>query len=98
MTCVPENIPPISELYPHGRRVSNDDPHQCKEGDRRCSRSFNRVDRCNSSREWVTYHDCLKAELCDGNVLECLPLANLNANELKFLGTVTPNGTATMPM
>ncbi|KAI1309273.1 hypothetical protein F5Y03DRAFT_349042 [Xylaria venustula] len=45
----------------------------CKEGDRRCSEQFNRVDRCNSNQEWVSYHDCRKSELCDQIILECLP-------------------------
>ncbi|KAI0103022.1 hypothetical protein GGR51DRAFT_562005 [Nemania sp. FL0031] len=50
-----------------------DAPNQCKEGDRRCSSMFNRVDRCTSNREWVTYHDCRRSEFCDDVILECLP-------------------------
>ncbi|KAI1121278.1 hypothetical protein F5Y10DRAFT_288698 [Nemania abortiva] len=49
------------------------EPNRCKEGDRRCGATFNRVERCNSSHDWVTYHDCRKSELCDGGILECLP-------------------------
>ncbi|KAI1109307.1 hypothetical protein F5Y14DRAFT_432925 [Nemania sp. NC0429] len=48
-------------------------PETCKEGDRRCSLLFNRVDRCNDGHDWVTYHNCRKSELCDDTTLECLP-------------------------
>ncbi|KAI1758078.1 hypothetical protein F4782DRAFT_524774 [Xylaria castorea] len=81
MTCVTEYKPStFLGPYLHSQHVNDDGPHQCKEGDRRCSQTFNRVDRCNSSHEWVTYHDCHQSELCDGSVLECLPLTGLNAN------------------
>ncbi|KAH8158418.1 hypothetical protein CIB48_g9829 [Xylaria polymorpha] len=75
MVCVSEVLPPAFEPDLYDQR-GNDDPtsHQCKEGDRRCSTSFNRVDRCNSNHEWVTYHDCRMSELCNGYLLECLPI------------------------
>ncbi|KAI0968166.1 hypothetical protein F4678DRAFT_204606 [Xylaria arbuscula] len=56
--------------YAYGRLGTRE---VCKEGDRRCSQQFNRVDRCNSDQEWVSYHDCRKSELCDQIILECLP-------------------------
>ncbi|KAI0483651.1 hypothetical protein F4859DRAFT_407651 [Xylaria cf. heliscus] len=96
MVCVREVFPDDPDR--HSQHAYDDDPHQCKEGDRRCSKTFNRVDRCNGSHEWVTYHDCRKSELCDGNVLECIPNVDTNANGLKAHSTVKPNGTATTHM
>ncbi|KAI0540262.1 hypothetical protein GGR58DRAFT_155829 [Xylaria digitata] len=61
---------PTPQSHGHGPRG---DDNQCKEGDRRCNVDFNRVDRCNSGNDWVTYHDCRKAEFCDDRILECLP-------------------------
>ncbi|KAI1175930.1 hypothetical protein F4777DRAFT_578540 [Nemania sp. FL0916] len=53
--------------------AARDFSYQCKEGDRKCDMAFNRVDRCNERHDWVTYHDCRKSELCDEEVLDCLP-------------------------
>ncbi|KAI0459225.1 hypothetical protein F5B21DRAFT_527025 [Xylaria acuta] len=98
MICVPEKTSDNLGPYLHSQRADDDDPHQCKEGDRRCSETFNRVDRCNRNHEWVTYHDCRMAELCDGKLLECIPITDSEGSGLKPHGTVTPNGTANMPM
>ncbi|KAI3333883.1 hypothetical protein F4824DRAFT_470093 [Ustulina deusta] len=74
--CVPEILTSaLTSAAPTlalGHR-DDDDRKECKEGDRRCDRNFNRVDRCNAGHEWVTYHDCRKSELCNEDVLECLP-------------------------
>jgi hypothetical protein len=75
MTCVTEITPTISaQAQPTEFREVDVDSDKCKEGDRRCNGSFNRVDRCNEDQEWVTYHDCRKSETCNDRVLECLPL------------------------
>ncbi|GAP88398.1 hypothetical protein SAMD00023353_2900730 [Rosellinia necatrix] len=73
LVCVPE--PPPAAFVPRvpSERDVDAGPAQCKEGDRRCSVSFNRVDRCNRSHDWVTYHDCRKSEVCDDAIFECLP-------------------------
>ncbi|KAI0408425.1 hypothetical protein F4802DRAFT_618586 [Xylaria palmicola] len=68
---------------------------RCKEGDRRCSPKFNRVDRCNSDAEWVDYHDCRKSETCDEGVLECLPRVADPALGLAVKPNATRNATAT---
>ncbi|KAI0864001.1 hypothetical protein F4860DRAFT_466683 [Xylaria cubensis] len=101
MICVPENKPSTFSALCHHSPQHVDkggSSHECKEGDRRCSTTFNRVDRCNSSREWVTYHDCHQSELCDGNLLECLPLTNSHANDIQSHGNVTHNGTDSTSM
>ncbi|KAI1190809.1 hypothetical protein F5B17DRAFT_385133 [Nemania serpens] len=66
---------------------------QCKEGDRRCSLLFNRVDRCNSDDDWVTYHNCRKSELCDESTLECLPRISYGGNGSMPHGPVNSNRT-----
>ncbi|KAI1823825.1 hypothetical protein F4861DRAFT_508869 [Xylaria intraflava] len=74
MVCVPE-VTNSSEAISQPMYWPDDDnaTNTCKPGDRRCSDSFNRVDRCNEQNDWVTYHDCRKAEYCDATLLECLP-------------------------
>ncbi|KAI0869995.1 hypothetical protein GGS24DRAFT_505205 [Hypoxylon argillaceum] len=80
-----------STPHPHTPRdEEDDDPHRCKEGDRRCDTMFNRVDRCNSLHDWVTYHDCRKSETCDDVILECLPKIQTSNATLS-----APNDTAT---
>jgi len=77
MICVPEFTPTIvAEAQPTEFLKIAADSDKCKEGDRRCNGSFNRVDRCNEDHEWVTYHDCRKSETCNDEVLECLPLGS----------------------
>ncbi|KAF2962779.1 hypothetical protein GQX73_g10795 [Xylaria multiplex] len=79
MVCVPiVTDPPPKSVHKETRTQSlgngpRGDASQCKEGDRRCNADFNRVDRCNSGSDWVTYHDCRKAEFCDDRIFECLP-------------------------
>ncbi|KAI1816561.1 hypothetical protein GGS20DRAFT_537391 [Poronia punctata] len=75
MICVPEIFPPFAQQpgQPEFSRPITD-TNKCKEGDRRCSSSFNRVDRCNGDNEWVTYHDCRKSESCNNEMCECWPL------------------------
>ncbi|KAI0553115.1 hypothetical protein F4679DRAFT_531930 [Xylaria curta] len=100
MVCVPEEEP-TATLEPSlpSQHVDGNGSSKCKEGDRRCSNTFNRVDRCNNNREWVTYHDCHQSELCDGTLMDCLPLTNSYANDMMSNAMVTLNGTiATTPI
>ncbi|KAJ2977387.1 hypothetical protein NUW58_g7826 [Xylaria curta] len=95
MVCVKEVNPKENKSRPHGVQYSAESSNQCREGDRRCSTSFNRVDRCNSKQDWVSYHDCRKSELCNKDILECLPLTgSSNQNDPYAGGKRMPNGTA----
>ncbi|KAI1737405.1 hypothetical protein F4680DRAFT_468184 [Xylaria scruposa] len=99
MVCVTEAEPTDTpEPSLPSQPVDDTSFNQCKEGDRRCSGTFNRVDRCNSNREWVTYHDCHLSEECDDDLLDCLPQRIPYANDMISNVTVTPNGTAITPM
>ncbi|KAI1429772.1 hypothetical protein F5Y12DRAFT_795304 [Xylaria sp. FL1777] len=85
MVCIPEVIPtltghstlaPTPTSHPFGLQDNNEE--KCKEGDRRCDKYFNRVDRCNADQDWVTYHDCRRSEFCHDIILDCLPLQQVN--------------------
>ncbi|KAJ8111817.1 hypothetical protein ONZ43_g5532 [Nemania bipapillata] len=89
--------PHTSTLQPLGLGDDDDGPNQCKEGDRRCSAMFNRVDRCNSNHDWVTYHDCRRSELCDETILECLPKTEFDPAPLTPK-TPMQNGTVAISM
>ncbi|KAI1437129.1 hypothetical protein GGR50DRAFT_143151 [Xylaria sp. CBS 124048] len=76
MICVPEVIGHESISNALDSQDIRDGPKMCKPGDRRCSKKFNRVDRCNEQKDWVTYHDCRRAEFCDKQLFECMPYGN----------------------
>ncbi|KAI0443455.1 hypothetical protein F4803DRAFT_574354 [Xylaria telfairii] len=96
MVCVAEILPSIFEPDLQNQQVNDDPSYKCKEGDRRCSTTFNRVDRCNGNHEWVTYHDCRKSELCNVKVSECLPIQDIDGKSKQPQKTATKAGTAPM--
>ncbi|KAI1195719.1 hypothetical protein F5X97DRAFT_231175 [Nemania serpens] len=104
MICVAEVVDPTAvsiaaptSAFPsHTHGVRDTSPQQCKEGDRRCSLLFNRVDRCNNDYDWVTYHNCRKSEMCDESTLECLPRISYGSNGSMPHGPLKSNRTGTI--